>query len=42
MGLNGNGAEFIYDDMLGHRRFPEGLFLASSARKQALRRALGY
>ncbi len=42
MGLNDNGAEFIYEDMLRHRKFPEGLFLASAARKQALRKALGY
>jgi spermidine synthase len=41
MSLNQNGAEFIYDDMLLHRRFPDGLFIASDVRKQALRKALG-
>ena len=41
LSLNVNGAEFIYDDMLLHRRFPEGLFIGSDARKQALRKALG-
>jgi spermidine synthase len=41
MSLNQNGAEFIYDDMLLHRRFPDGLFIASGSRKEALRKALG-
>jgi spermidine synthase len=42
MGVNDNGAEFIYDDMLLHRKFPDNLFVASAARGQALRKALGY
>ncbi|MFB3778078.1 MAG: spermidine synthase [Bryobacteraceae bacterium] len=41
MGLNDSGAEFIYDDMLLHRRFPENLFLGSPGRLRALRATLG-
>jgi spermidine synthase len=42
MGLNDSGAEFIYDEMLRHRRYPDGLFVASPSNQQALRKALGY
>ena len=41
MGLNDNGAEFIYDDMLLHRRFPDNLFAGPAEHKRALRIALG-
>jgi spermidine synthase len=41
MGLNDQGAEFIYDDMLLHRRFPVSLFVGVAGRRQELRTALG-
>mgnify|MGYP001566902270 CR=1 FL=1 len=41
MGLNSQGAIFIYEEMLRHRRFPEELFAGSSQHAEALRRALG-
>ena len=34
------GALVIYEQILRHRRFPEELFVASEARKEALRNAL--
>jgi len=37
MGLNLDQAGFIYDDMLGYRRFPDELFVGSDQRKQMLR-----
>jgi spermidine synthase len=42
MSVNENGAEFIYEDMLLHRRFPDSLFMVAGARQQALRKALGF
>ncbi len=42
MGANVQGAEFILDDLLAHRRFPEDLIAASEARAKVLREALGY
>jgi spermidine synthase len=41
MGLNDNGAEFILEDMLQHRRFPENLFGVSEYKRQALLNWLG-
>jgi spermidine synthase len=41
MGLNLQGAVFIYEEMLRHRRFPEELFAASSPHDAALRKMLG-
>ena len=40
LGLDSQGAAFIYEEMLGFREFPENLFVASYERKQALRKAL--
>jgi spermidine synthase len=37
LGLNLDQAGFIYDDMLGYRRFPDELFVGSDQRKQMLR-----
>ncbi|HSW50463.1 MAG TPA: fused MFS/spermidine synthase, partial [Bryobacteraceae bacterium] len=42
MGVNIHGAEFIFEDMLLHRKFPDDLFAASAARREALRKELGY
>ena len=41
MGLNDNGAEFILEDMLQHRKYPESLFAASDDKRRALLKALG-
>jgi spermidine synthase len=40
MGLNSFQRERIYDALVVYRKFPEGLFVASDQRKQALRQAL--
>ena len=40
MGLNTRRADFIYDEMLRHRKYPENLFVASPLREQDLRKAL--
>jgi len=41
MGLNLQGAVFIYEEMLRHRKFPEQLFVTSSQHAPALQKALG-
>jgi spermidine synthase len=41
MGLNYYQGEFIYDDLLSHRKYPHGLFVASGQRMEVLRKALG-
>lgn len=40
LALNFSQENLIYDQMLSYRRFPEGLFAVSAARKAALRAAL--
>ena len=40
MGLNLYQGRVIYDEILRYRQFPEGLFVASDARLQALRSRL--
>jgi spermidine synthase len=40
MGLNLYQAGIIYDDMLGYRRFPEELFVASAQHMESLRAAM--
>jgi len=40
MSLNSNASEYIFEDMLLHRRFPEGLFSASDLHMKILRKAL--
>ena len=41
MGLNTRRADFIYEEILRHRKYPENLFVASHLREQDLRKALG-
>jgi spermidine synthase len=40
MGLESQGAVFIYEELLRYRKFPEELFTASPQLKAALRKAL--
>jgi len=40
MGLNSRRRESIYEELLGYRKFPEELFVASDQRKEELRKAI--
>ncbi|MGQ9633604.1 MAG: spermidine synthase, partial [Bryobacteraceae bacterium] len=42
MGLNYQAAEYIHDEILERRRFPDHLFLGSEEQLRALRKALGF
>ena len=41
MGMDSQGALFIYEDILRSRKFPPNLFLASPEREKMLRKAMG-